>query len=169
METLNHRRWSKLIVSLEHIWLQSTGGYVMREVSTEEEAFAEMRRFLEVNHIPSDVTTVVMVEEQVRPWATIPRHKEVTMRQRGFIPPIIRSYPNPCFGIYYGTDRPKYSTLGTLEEVGLEVKKDGLGNIMRDDDGHPVLVSNWYEKGNKWYMPLKIYLDDLAKRKAGEK
>lgn len=154
-----------MIVSLEHIWCQSTGGFVMKEVSTEEEAFAEMRKFLDLNNIPSDVTVVTMVEEGERFGRPLPRHKEVRMCQCGYIPPRIRDYPDPCFGIYYGTDRPKYEKLGSIEECGLTIEKNGLGDVVKDENGYPVLISNWYTKGNKWYIPLKIYLDDLEKRK----
>lgn len=154
-----------MIVSLEYIWCQSTGGFFMKEVQTEEEAFAEMRKFLELNNIPSDVTSVTMIEEGERFGRILPRHKEVRMCQYRHISPYAREYPNPCFGIYYGTDRPEYEKLGSLEECGLKIKRDGLGNVVKDENGHPVLISDWYSNGNRWYMPLKIYLDDLAKRK----
>jgi hypothetical protein len=140
----------------------------MKEVSTEEEAFAEMRRFLEVNNIPSDVTVSVMVEERERWLKIVPRHKEIHMCQRGFTPKLVKRYPDPCFSIYYGSDRPEYERLGSLKEHGLKIKRDHLGNVVKDDEGYPMLVSDWYTMGNKWYIPLWIYLDDLAKREAGE-
>ena len=43
-----------MIVSYEGV----RGGLLLREVETEQEAFAEMRRFLEVNNIPSNYTEV---------------------------------------------------------------------------------------------------------------
>lgn len=157
-----------MIVALEYIWLQSTGGIMMAEVKTEEEAFAEMRRFLEVNQIPSDVTSVNMVEEREYAGRTIPCHKEVRMCQYGYIPPMIREFPDPCFGIYYGADKPQYDRLKSIEEYGLTVKKDYYGKIKLDEHGYPVLVNDYYDKGNKWYMPMAAYLKDLEKRKAGE-
>lgn len=158
-----------MIVVLEHIWLQSTGGHMMREVETEEEAFAEMRRFLEVNNIPSDVTIVAMIEECERFGEIVPRHKEVSMRQHGFIPPMVKKYANPCFGIYYGEGRPPHEILGRPEDYGLTIKEDSSGNVVRDENGYPMLVSDWYKDGNKWYMPLLVYLRDLNLRKRGVK
>lgn len=141
----------------------------MKRVATEEEAFAEMRRFLEVNNIPSDVTAVAIVEERERWLKIVPRHKEVYMLQCGYTPKSIQKYPDPCFSIFYDSDRPEYETLCSIEELGLEVKKDYLGNTVFDENGHPVLISDWYHMGQKWYMPLKAYLEDLAAREAGEK
>lgn len=157
-----------MILALEYIWLQSTGSIMMVEVDNEEEAFFEMRRFLEVNKIPSDVTSVNIVEEHEYIGRIIPRHKEVRMSQRGYIPPVCRKYPDPCFGIYYGSDKPRYESLGTLDEYGLTVKMDAFTNKpVIGDDGYPVLVNDYYKEGNKWYAPLYAYLRDLAERKAG--
>ena len=46
-----------MIVSYEGV----RGGLLLREVETEQEAFAEMRRYLEVNNIPSNCTEVYYV------------------------------------------------------------------------------------------------------------
>ena len=56
-----------MIVALEHIWRQSTGSITMAEVETEEDAFAEMRRFLAVNNIPSDLS-LIHISEPTRPY-----------------------------------------------------------------------------------------------------
>lgn len=141
----------------------------MREVATEEEAFAEMRRFLEVNNIPSDVTSVSFFEERQIGGKQIPPHKTVLMQQCGFIPPKIKSYPNPCFGIYYSPHKPLIETVGTFEENGFAIKRDCFGEVVYDEEsGYPVLVSDLYKEGNTWYTPLMIYLKDLANRKAGD-
>ncbi len=158
-----------MIVSLEYVWRQSTGSIIMAEVDTEEEAFAEMRRFLHINNIPSDTTSVEIVEEQEYIGEIIPRHKEVCMRQSGYTPPKCREFPDPCFGIYYGTDKPRRGSLKKdFNEYGLTMKKDYYGKTVTDDNGHPVLVSDYYENGNKWYTLLLAYILDFEKRKAGK-
>lgn len=158
-----------MIVALEHIWRQSTGSITMAEVETEEDAFAEMRRFLAVNNIPSDTTTVCIVDEHEYLGQIIPRHKEIYMCQRGFIPPMIQEYPNPCFGIYFGADEPRGKKLKHYSEYGIEIKKSNLtGDPVTDSEGHPILIhSGWLNDENKWYMPLYLYLEDLKQRNGG--
>ena len=70
---------------------------LLKEVSTEGEAFAEMRRFLEVNHIVSNETTV-------EPFAD---HKKVTM--------------GATFVIYYD-EKPSHMELGTEKQWGISRK-----------------------------------------------
>ena len=47
-----------MIVSFEG----KIGGVKLREVNTEQEAFAEMRRYLEINQIASNYTEIVWRE-----------------------------------------------------------------------------------------------------------
>lgn len=157
-----------MIVSLEYIWLQSTGGFLMREVNTEEEAFAEMRRFLAVNNIPSDTTGVHWSDEKRCENLGIPMHKRVVMYQSGYTPSHAQGYPDPCFGIYYGTDRPRYEHLGSYEEYGLSVKINTYTGKPVLKRGEPVLISDYYSDGCEWYTPLARYLEDLKKRTGGD-
>lgn len=156
-----------MIVALEYMWYQHTGSIMMREVNTEEEAFAEMRHFLRVNNIPSNMTGVYIVEEHEYVGRIVAKHKEVRMCQRGCQSPNGKGFPDPCFGIYYGTDKPRYVKLKSLEEYGLTVKKDYFGNVVMDGNNYPMLVNDYYNDGNKWYTPLLMYLQDLEERKAG--
>lgn len=153
-----------MIVTLEHMWYQVTGGIMMKEVDTEEEAFAEMRRFLQINNVESDVTAVRIVEEYERFGRIVPKHKEVRMCLCGR-PSFDGKYADPCFGIYYGTDKPKYMRLKTIEEYGLTIKKDYYGNPVIDQNGYQMLIGDYYEKGNKWYMPLSTYLSHISEQK----
>ena len=80
--------------------------FIMREVKTEEEAFAEMRRFLKVNKIISDTTYVAMVPEKKERNRIIPAHKEIGMDLRN---EELMDYDNDdeivstTFAIYYGS------------------------------------------------------------------
>ena len=159
-----------MIVALKYISGQPTGGRMMSEVNTEEEAFAEMRRFLEVNNIPSDTTSSVTVEEHEEGGRTIPSHRAVRMYQSGYIPPYRREYPNPVFAIYYGSDRPRYERLGTPEDCGLYIKKDALTGEPIVENGHPVIMQKgrFDDTENKWYIPLLTYINDLEGRRGGD-
>ena len=157
-----------MIVTLEHIWLQHTGSIIMREVATEEEAFAEMRRFLLINSIPSNVTGVKTVEEEEYAGRIIPKHKEVYMPQHGCVKLDGKGFPNPCFGIYDNAYKNVLSELKTSEEYGLSVKKNYRGEVVLDDNGYPMLVNNYYTEGNKWYTPLRIYLQSIHPKKDGD-
>lgn len=78
-----------MIVSFEG----KIGGVKLREVNTEQEAFAEMRRYLEINQIASNYTEIVWREEKEHFWGTHQAHKEVSMKNSG-------GY-GATFGIYY--------------------------------------------------------------------
>lgn len=161
-----------MIVALEyvshtHVGYASSANILLREVNTEEEAFAEMRRFLEVNRISSNTTYVEMIESHEYAGRTIPRHKRVGMYLNG-CPPYNRSenkdVQNVTFGIYYGADRPRYETLGTLDDWGLCEEKDWkTGKIKLVRKGHKITEIT----SGEWYNCVKRYLDDLAVRKAG--
>ena len=122
-------------------YVEASVGTLLCEVNNEEEAFAEMRRFLKVNRISSDVTYVKMIEER----ELKPRHKEVSMCLEGcqlYNRSENKDIRGVTFGIYYGADRPRYKTLGTLD----------AGVLCEEDE---------------WYNCIKHYLNDLAVRKAG--
>lgn len=112
------------------------------EVNTKEEAFAEMRRFLDVNGIRSDCTSVGLKEEHIRIGRLIPRHTEVNMWCDSYIDP----YDEGCkitgviFGLWDDKDRPRYEKLD-------------------DFKGKP----------EKWFDCAERYLDDLIARKAGDR
>ena len=165
-----------MIVALEHI-VHTHAGYgtsanlLLREVENEEEAFAEMRRFLEVNHISSNTTYVSMVERREYSEECItPRHKEVSMYLEG-CPPYNRSenkdIESVAFGIYYGSDRPRYEKLGTIEDWGLCEKRDWQTGEMRlvKDEKHS--INSVVLDSGEWYNCVKRYLDDLSIRRAG--
>lgn len=152
-----------MIVSLEYIWEQCTYGILMREVETEQEAFAEMRRFLEVNNISSNATETRWRSQSRCKCLGSPRIKEVIMLQSG-----VNSKPSPCFGIYYGTDRPKYDRLGSYKKYGLTMKMNPITGEPFIENGEPILVSSAYPNGCKWYIPLVIYLMDLKERIGGD-
>ena len=110
------------------------------EVSTKENAFAEMRRFLEVNDIHSDCTSVSVKEEHIRIGRLIPTHTEVNMWYDGYIDPHDKGYKitGVIFGLWDDKDRPRYE---------------------RIDD---------FDKSEEWLTCVKRYLDDLTARKAGD-
>lgn len=121
--------------------------YLLREVNTEEEAFAEMRRFLKVNDITSRETIVRMVEESEYLGEIIPAHKEVEVE-------------GTCFSIYYGSiPRSIHRYLPPFEELDLYVKKEW--------NGESIIMSKYGEC--KWYVPLLLYFDDLKQRQEGGK
>lgn len=132
-----------MIVSYELV----SGGLLLREVETEAEAFAEMRRFNEVNHIHSDVTEIRWVEEKENlQHLKIPRHKEVVMVTG--------------FGIYYD-EPPTFLELGDESKWG--IKREGL--IPYNPSYHFNHTINQFVC---WYDEVKAYFEDLDKRKAGE-
>lgn len=163
-----------MIVSLEYV-IHTYAGYgtsanlLLREVENEEEAFAEMRRFLEINRISSNTTYVKMVESHEYAGRIVPKHKEVYMSLEG-CPPYNRSenkdIESVAFGIYYGSDRPRHEQLGTIEDWGLCWKKEWPSGEMKlvKDEKH---WSGTYMDSGEWYNCVKRYLDDLAIRKAG--
>lgn len=164
-----------MIVALEYV-SHTYAGYatsanvLLREVECEEEAFAEMRRFLEVNHISSNTTYVEIVESHEYAGRIIPRHKEVYMSLEGW-PPYNRSenkdIKSVAFGIYYGSDRPKYEQLGAPEDWGLCEEKDWQTGRMRLVKDKKHRLSSVVTDSGEWYNCAKRYFDDLAVRKAG--
>ena len=133
-----------MIVSYE----LASGGLLLREVETEAEAFAEMRRFNEVNYINSDETEVRWVEAKENYLhKIIPRHKVVVM--------------HTGFGIYYDS-LPEFLELGTEERWG--IKRDGL--IQFNPSYH---FNHTTHKYVCWYDEVATYLKDLEIRKAGGK
>ena len=136
-----------MIVSYEGV----CGGLLLREVETEEEAFAEIRRFLEVNKILSVYTEVRWVDPSESYWSKT-RHKRITMGTR--------SDGCKSFGIYY-TGYPDHLELGSEESCG--IKREYL----------PINNHSYYYKSSEnkyvcWYDEVVEYFKDLAKRKAGE-
>lgn len=132
-----------MIVSYEKF----QGGLMLREVETEEDAFAEMRRYLEVNKIPSTYTEITWqeVDEQHRITA---RHKRVTMG--------CDSDESVTFGIYY-EGQPGCLELGSEERWGIDRDKLPLNNI------------HYYYKSSQhkhvcWYDEVVAYFRDLAQR-----
>ena len=164
-----------MIVALEyvnhtHADYCTSANILLREVNNEEEAFAEMRRFLEINRISSNTTYVEMIEKREDyPGGIVPRHKEVYMLLEG-CPPYNRSenkdIKGVAFGIYYGSDRPRHEGLGTIEDWGLCWKKEWPSGEMKlvKDEKHRL---GTYMDSGEWYNCVKRYLDDLAVRKAG--
>lgn len=121
------------------------GGIKMCEVEDEAQAFAEMRRFNEVNHVESDETDVYWVEEKEHAITKIkiPRHKKVDMMHG--------------FGIYHDAP-PPYLQLG--DESTWEVRRDVTSSDYRYN---PAL-----RKSVCWYDELVAYFKDLETRKGGE-
>lgn len=135
-----------MIVSYEG----ARGGILLKEVETEEEAFAEMRRYIKVNNIPSNCTEVQWVDvDENRGIFT--RYKKVSM--------VNTIGHGVSFGIYY-EGQPAHLELGSEEKW----------EIQRDD--WPSRNPSYYykESENKfvcWYDEVARYLQDLAERKAG--
>lgn len=158
-----------MILALERVTESPDLYLLLCEVSSEEEAFAEMRRFLYVNHIFSNLTSVEMVEEGERRFKLVPKHKEVWMV-------VDKDHKNEfgdkgegaIFHIYYDSDRPRREVLGSLEEWGLREEFDSkTGNTHLFYDvkcvGGEIITYS-----GKWYKYIKRYLEDLAMRKAGD-
>lgn len=127
------------------------GGILLREVETEFEAFAEMRRFIEINHIGSDVTEVRWVEEKENlHHLIIPKHKKVAMGTKAVF------LKGAGFGIYYD-EEPTYLELGDEAKWGIDRGLFSLSYHFNDTINESVC----------WYDEVKAYLEDLDKRKAG--
>lgn len=131
-----------MFVAYENVY----GGILLREVNTEEEAYAEMRRFTEVNHISSDVTEIYWVEEKENlHHIRVPRHKKVVM--------------TAGFGIYYD-EPPPYTKLGSRSKWG--ITSEWFDEFNPSYHFNPTL-----KRHVCWYDEVAAYLKDLSKRKAG--
>ena len=137
-----------MIVSYEGI----RGGILLREVNTEEEAFAEMRRYLKVNRISSTYTEVYWqkVNENI---GVLTGHKRVAMARK--------PSGGATFGIYY-EGRPTHLELGSEEKWGIKRPTPPFVGFNPD----------YYFRGDInenvcWYDEVAAYFDDLEKRKAG--
>lgn len=137
-----------MIVSYEGV----RGGLLLREVETEEEAFAEMRRYLEVNRIPS-VYTEVKWEEVNENYGILTRYKHVAMGGKTL-------GDGADFGIYY-EGQPTHLELGSEEKWGIDRDKFTL----RYEVSHHFKPSE--NKFVCWYDEVSRYFQDLAERKAG--
>lgn len=134
-----------MIVSFEG----KIGGIKLREVETEQDAFAEMRRYLEINQIASNYTEVVWREAKEHHWGTHHAHKEVAMCNSG-------GY-GATFGIYYDGS-PRYSGIEPAENW--EVHRDSPFTLYNPDFSY-----NPTKKKNVcWYDDLETYFEDLRKR-----
>lgn len=136
-----------MIVSYEGV----RGGLLMREVNTEEEAFAEMRRFLKVNDLSSNFTTVSWAEAN-EDRGILARHKYVCMTN------VLAE--GASFGIYY-EGHPTHFELGSEEKWGIKREKILLNRNLA-----------YYYKSSAsayvcWYDEVTRYFQDLAERKAG--
>ena len=118
------------------------GDIMLREVNTEEEAFAQMRRFLEVNNHISNCTTVFKK----------PNGKSVIM-----------SYGNSGdslrFCIYY-EGQPTHLTLAPEEKYEIDRNRLPSSNF-----AYRYVAS--LRKFICWYDEVKEYLRDLDERKVG--
>lgn len=139
-----------MIVSYEGA--RTRGGLLLREVETEQEAFAEMRRFLEINNIPSNYTEVQWKEVNEN-YGILARHKHIAM---GCEP----GGGGADFGIYY-EGQPAHLELGSEEKWG----------IKREQYPSQKNFSYYFKASeNKyvcWYDEVAKYFQDLAVRKAG--
>lgn len=157
-----------MIVALEHTTCGSnaySANILLCEVENEEEAFGEMRRFLQVNNIYSDLTYVKMVEEHEYLGRIIPKHKEVGMYQ-GCSEYDAYKVKAATFGIYYNR-HPEFKQLGIPEDWGLCEERDrqtGEIHLVKDEKHRFRYFS--IESG-EWYNCVKRYFNDLATRKAG--
>lgn len=137
-----------MIVSYERF----KGGLLLREVATEEEAFAEMRRFLEVNNIPSDYTTV-------KPKLVYKDNEFLTSYKYVGMGSTLDGY-TVAFGIYF-EGQPDNLELGSEERWHIE----------REDYPSRMNFSYRYKPSENrfvcWYDEVAEYFRDLAERKAG--
>lgn len=166
MGTFTCKGGMNLILALEHIGCGDSAysvGVFLKEVADEEEAFYEMRRFLQINDIPSDVTFVKTVKEHEYVGRIIPKHKEVGMDKFGYVEYDTHLVKNPTFGIYYSqtTDYPKKS-LGSLERWTLVEKKDLCDGKMR------LYYEKGFNKSGEWYNCVRRYLDDVKMREGDD-
>lgn len=126
------------------------GGIFLCEVETEEEAFFEMRRFLEINHIISDETTIKTSKKNNGICDEI-TYKSVTMTySRG---------DEAAFGIYY-KGNPSHMELGDESYWNIG-GVDYLGSSV----SHRFSMS---KMGSVcWCDEVAAYLADLKTRKVG--
>ena len=126
------------------------GGIFLCEVETEEEAFFEMRRFLEVNRILSDRTTVRTAKDKSgESNEIIYKNVEMTFGCGNKV----------TFGIHY-TGRPSRMELG--DEASWNLDRSNLASyetLRRYDAAGDRIVC--------WYDEVAAYLADLKTRKAG--
>ena len=127
------------------------GGVLLCEVETEEEAFFEMRRFLKVNRIISDKTTVKTFYKTDGNDPELMR-KEITMTHG--------CSDVAVFGIYY-KGSPNYGELGDESDWGIDrtVLLKGQNINYRYCSSKNCFVC--------WYDEVAAYLADLKTRKAG--
>ena len=126
------------------------GGVLLCEVETEEEAFFEMRRFLKVNRIISDKTTVKTFYKNDGNESEL-MHKEITMTHGG--------NDVAVFGIYY-KGSPNYGELGDESDWGIDrTALKGYNINYRYCSSKNCFVY--------WYDEVAAYLADLKTRKAG--
>lgn len=171
-----------MILAIERVAYSPDLYLQLCEVSSEEEAFAEMRRFLYVNHIFSNITSVELVEGEERWCKFVPRHKEVMMIAD-------EEYENDdeddddddygdkrhgaIFHIYYGSDRPRREKLGSLDEWALQEEidsKTGKTHLVLDVEkwrGAKTETKKAKTISGEWYNYIKRYLRDLEWRRAG--
>lgn len=129
---------------------EKRGGIFLCEVANEDEAFFEMRRFLEINKINSDYTEVTW--KDVNPnYDICARHKRVNM--------CCSHGGGASFGIYY-EGGPKYAELGNEDNWG--IKREGL--IAYNDSYHYKHSTHEFVC---WYDEVALFLADKAMRKAG--
>ena len=123
--------------------LDRMADYVLREVSTEAEAFTEIRRFLEVNSISSNETVVRMIEQHESCGEIIPAYKEVEVN-------------GACFAIYYGNipERVK-RRLPDLAEAGLRWERNNT--VLMDKYGKC-----------EWYTALLRYFNAIQEIQEGK-
>lgn len=125
------------------------GGIKLREVETEQDAFAEMRRYLEINQIASNYTEIVWREAKEHHWGIHQAHKEVSMCNSG-------GY-GATFGIYFEGE-PRYQKMESAEEW--DVHRDSPFTLYNPDFSY-----NPTKKKNVcWYDDLENYFEDLKKR-----
>lgn len=134
------------------------------EVQNEEEAFGEMRRFLQINNIDSDVTYVETVEEkQDCLGRIIPKHKEVEM-YKGNSEYTAYDVTAAAFSIYSQIP-PNLHELGTLEDWGLCEKRDWETREIHIEKHR---ISTVGIESGEWYRCVQKYFADLACRKVGD-
>jgi hypothetical protein len=136
----------KLILSYESAY----GGILLKEVDSEEEAFAEMRRYIQINHIRSDYTTVQWKDDKPSTtYGVLPRHKEVFFGEMAL------------FGIYYSPYKPIHSGLDTREHWGVDDEGINRSRSLRYNEEIHQRVC--------WYDELENYFNDLKLRSIDKK
>lgn len=140
------------------------------EVPDEETAFAEMRRFLYINGIDSNITFVKKEEAYDDIHGFIPSHKCVKMYAKGLgedKPENKYRVTGVVFNIYYGSDRPRHERLGLPRDWKLHEEFD-------QETGETYLFYDAYKgfsgqlitnASGEWYSCAKRYLADLTIRR----